>query len=82
MNWKPGDRAVYWGRDSFYHGTIVTVTSMPMIFYDGLPYVKTDPDLDTDVGVYCHSLRPIDDDYDGHQVTTWDRCVWQPAVTV
>ena len=81
MNWKPGDRAIVKGlvRDVEYNGEIVVIK-----------YIENWPDdigtvITTDVGhFYPENLFPIDDDYDGHQVTTWDELedIWTPGVTV
>ena len=78
MNWRPGDRAIFVGTSAPEAlGTEVTVMTFPMLWENGREYVITRPLIRSVNGVYTSNLRPIDD-YDGHEITSWSKCVWQP----
>ncbi len=86
MNWKPGDRAIICDippdmEYSEWNGRFVTVASKMM--YDDYfkdYYVDTAPrPLGVD-GIWVDCLRPIDDDYDGLEKTSWKECPWQPKI--
>lgn len=88
MNWKPGDIGIVVDCGSYpkQNGNFVTVTSTPYIDpTDGVETVTIESVIVDDgrpcglIATAC--LRKPYDDYDGHQVTTWDKCIWQPTVT-
>ncbi len=64
-------------------GEVVTITG----FYSNvLLFATIEEDLfsegDRLHGVSINLLRKIDDDYDGNEVATWDKCAWQPNKVV
>jgi len=88
MNWKPGDRAIIVtaayvsseGHDSKKTvGEIVHIISHPYLI-GGVMAVDIEP-----LGWWNHAdvacLRPIDD-YDGMEVTSWSKCIFQPKELV
>ena len=81
MNWKPGDRALIRTSNPSMdtlnlNGQVVTLLCRAPA-YD----LRTPCGVAWDIGgddiVAECVLYPIDD-YDGHQVTTWDKCIWEP----
>ena len=91
MNWKPGDRAIINCPTSNAHGkeTVVLTACCVRGFANEGPYVGHEVSAKhscTGLNLIFepHELKPIDDDYDGHQVTTWDELedIWTPGVTV
>lgn len=90
MNWKIGDRAIYDCLGSRAHGLrVVIISEYQEIKCRGVKkmgYVF-DPKIAPGSAYthWCNSpkhFKPIPDEYDGLQVTTWDECVWQPKVMV
>jgi hypothetical protein len=82
MNWKPGDRAIIYGLtiDVSLNGEIVYITSRPYIAVSGLIAVDIE-ELDgwwNSIDVV--HIKPIP--YDGNEVTSWEKCVWQPKEVV
>ncbi len=83
--WNPGDRALFKkgaGADDIGlgDGTIVTLERrMPENDWQASSGVAWQ--IGPKKGVCQSCLYPIPDEYDGHQTTTWDECVWQPGVT-
>lgn len=87
MNWKPGDRALCVNCSHPENESEICTVLGPMVpgfaVRWGGEYIGWPVSLPSGRYVAHPSQpKPIDDDYDGHQVTTWDKCVWQPAVTV
>jgi hypothetical protein len=83
MNWKPGDRAIVVGMPmtgAEYVGSEVTVTSIP--YGIGGAVLVSISGAGTFKRAEVQFLKPIDDDYDGHQTTTWDECPWKPKELV
>ena len=83
MNWKVGDRAIivedghtYAAKDANAFGRCCTIIG---------PGIGLDWEVDVDGINHKHAevnscvLRPIDD-YDGHEITSWEECIWQPKV--
>lgn len=84
MNWKPGDRAIVVGSPMFGReivGEIVHITSRPYLEDNVAGKVVDIEPIGKFYRAETKYLKPIDD-YDGHQVTTWDGCVWKPSVPV
>ncbi len=97
MNWKPGDRAIVNLPRSDNHGAECTVIATGLTcgtttlrrHHDG---VKVDlmPSREvlevrphqTHAVFLPHHLIPVDDEYDGLGVTTWDQCPWKPVELV
>jgi len=74
MNWKPGDRAIVVGISGLIPcvGEIVTVKSYE---YEqtGAPNAVDIEPLGQWISAQVQYLRKIDDPYDGHEKTTWDK---------
>lgn len=84
---KPGDLAELmsypiseYGLKGVKHvGDIVTIRSFP---YELEGFNVVDIDHEQYDSAETKYLRKIDGDYDGHEKTTWDECVWKPSITV
>ena len=89
-HWKIGDRAVVDCPVSGAHGKTVTVTSKLILVNcptHGLYMGHEIDHLRLDGSGECiflepHELKPIPDEYDGNEVTTWVECPFKPGVTV
>lgn len=86
MNWKPGDRAIVRLTYSTSDPCEIAINGQPVRLMEvesicpdtNLPYWTTDFAWFEPCHVREDMLRPIDDDYDGHETTSWDECAWKP----
>ena len=82
MNWKAGDRAILVNCiHPMNEGQECVITDGPWL----------DDDLQTRWEVCCatgkwdpraYNLKPIPDEYDGNQASSWDECPWKPKELV
>jgi hypothetical protein len=89
MSWKPGDKAIISDAfngfcDEFGHsdskvGEIVTIECEFEQFIYRDTYYQL---IDKFFAVREDMLLPIQDDYDGLEVTTWDTVPWSPKELV
>ena len=86
MNWKAGDRAILVGLGGVEDGRDVSVFNGEEVHITSCPYLHGFMEV-VDIEMIDNywkradvtNLRPIDD-YDGHEITSWEECIWQPKV--